>query len=66
LVEQFERRLLLFVNDSENQVLKNHALIGDYQGYKSFSVTGDVRVIYRDSGGQVFLIDIGTHNQVYN
>lgn len=48
--------------------MHDHALIGNMGGYRSFSVTGDYRIIYRieENGDIVFVfIDIGTHSQVY-
>lgn len=47
--------------------LRNHALAGDMRGRRAFSVTGDIRIIFREEGGyeRVTLLEIGTHNQVY-
>lgn len=63
---QFEKRTDLFKIDRLNSLLKDHGLIGDKKGLRSFSVSGDCRVIYRmDSEDFVEFIDIGSHNQVY-
>lgn len=66
LLTRFEERILLFIENSNNPVLKDHRLTGDMLGFRSFSVTGDVRVIYKyGSSGEAIFVDIGTHNQVY-
>lgn len=65
LAQKFQSRLKIFMNDPTNPILKNHRLTGDLKGYWSFSVTGDVRIIYRVENDELLLYDIGTHNQVY-
>jgi addiction module RelE/StbE family toxin len=65
LVAKFEERLRLKVSNPTNPVLKDHQLIGKKSEYRAFSVTGDVRVVYKIEGEVVRLYDIGTHNQVY-
>jgi len=66
LVARFNSRLKLFVSNPRNPLLKNHALIGKKQGLYSFSVAGDIRVIYQKvSENEIVLVDIGSHNQVY-
>ena len=65
LEKRFEQRYDLFVDDPSYEVLKDHALSGKLQGYRAFSVTGDIRVIYCVNEGIAYFVDIGTHNQVY-
>ena len=65
LVKKFEERLNLFVFDHKNPLLKDHQLTGDRKAYRAFSVTGDIRTVYKIEGKTVELYDIGTHNQVY-
>ena len=65
LDKKFEERLKLFLLDSKNSKLKDHRLIGSLAGFRSFSVTGDIRVVYRKVGDDIELYDIGSHNQVY-
>ncbi len=57
----------LFVSDRTNPKLKNHALSGKMRTKRSFSVTGDIRVIFQefDDYTLVILLKVGTHNQVY-
>lgn len=63
---QFAKRIDLFIENPNHPLLKVHPLKGNLVGYRSFSVAGDYRVIYRIvNSGSIKLIDIGTHNQVY-
>jgi addiction module RelE/StbE family toxin len=45
--------------------LKNHQLHGDYLGYKSVNITGDVRAIFKQTDDSILLVDIGTHSELY-
>lgn len=65
LAERFKERLDLFLASPQNPILKNHKLRGDKQDLRAFSVTGDIRVVYFITGEDLYLVDIGTHNQVY-
>lgn len=65
LDKKFEEKLNLFIQDSKNLKLKDHKLLGSFEGFKAFSVTGDIRVVYRVVEGVIELYDIGNHNQVY-
>lgn len=62
----FNKRAQQFAIDPNCQQLHNHRLIGKLKDLYSFSITGDIRVIYRwiDQNTVLFL-DIGSHNQVY-
>ena len=63
----FKERRDLFLEDANNYLLGVHMLQGEYKGYKSFNVNGDVRVIYKEIGKEVFLfVDIGTHGELYS
>jgi len=53
------------INPNDIQ-LRTHTLSGAKKGLHSFSVTGDIRIIfYYDQNDNAVFIDIGTHNQVY-
>lgn len=65
LDKQFKERLQLFLINQRSSLLKIHKLTGAKKNLRSFSVSGDIRVIYYHQEEEVFLIDIGTHNQVY-
>jgi len=57
--------LITFLEKPDNPILKDHKLVGKMAGFRSFSITGDLRVVYRIKGNSLQLYDIGTHNQVY-
>ena len=62
----FHEKVDLFVIDPNNKILNNHYLIGKMKGLYSFSITGDIRIIYQwVNTERVFFLDIGSHNQVY-
>lgn len=65
LTKKFEERYDLFELNPQNPQLRDHALIGRLHGYRSFSITGDVRVVYYVFKGDVYFVDVGSHNQVY-
>ena len=64
--QKFSESLNIFSKDQFNPLLKNHALKGRMFGYRSISLTGNYRVIYRYISDDILkLVDVGTHNQVY-
>lgn len=66
LTQQTSERINSFQNDPTSPSLKRHALTGAKRGLYSFSITGDVRIVYKPlSNDEVMFIDIGSHNQVY-
>jgi addiction module RelE/StbE family toxin len=66
LIERTTLRLKLFQQNSCHPLLRDHALIGSLRGYRAFSVTTDIRIVYYlAEKNLVVLYDIGTHNQVY-
>ena len=65
---QTKERISLFRTDPNNPLLKDHTLTGTKKGLRSFSITGDIRVIYQppmSEADEVIFYDIGSHNQVY-
>lgn len=65
LTSQFAKRLGLFISNPNNLLLKDHGLTGEKAGYRAFSVTGDVRVVYKIVENTIWFYDVGSHNQVY-
>ena len=60
------KRLELFVEDSRNPLLRDHALTGDRDGQRSINVTGDLRLIYqRIDAETILLLDLDTHHNLY-
>lgn len=66
LAAQTQERVDIFKVNSKSPILKDHALIGKKKGLRSFSITGDIRVIYYlKSDNLAIFVDIGSHSQVY-
>ena len=65
LLEKFNYRYELFIKDKSNSLLHAHRLTGLMKGKQSFSITGDIRVIFQEHEEKIEFLDIGTHNQVY-
>ncbi|MBI4080747.1 MAG: type II toxin-antitoxin system mRNA interferase toxin, RelE/StbE family [Candidatus Levybacteria bacterium] len=65
LERKFLQQLEHFLKNPTNPSLRDHKLVGKKSSYRAFSVTGDIRVIYRTVEGELWLYDIGSHNQVY-
>lgn len=66
LIKRAKERVVLFVENPKNPILKDHQLTGDKKEFRAFWITGDIRIIYYQiSKNEVLFIDIGSHNQVY-
>ncbi|OGM31365.1 hypothetical protein A2803_02530 [Candidatus Woesebacteria bacterium RIFCSPHIGHO2_01_FULL_44_21] len=66
MVRFYKEQVELFKVDRKSPYLEDHALSGKLQGFSSFSITGDIRVVYLERSKDHFVfIDIGTHTQVY-
>lgn len=65
LVAQVDERIVLFMKGERGKPLDDHPLTRDLSGFRAFSVTGDIRIIYHETDTVYELVDIGTHNQVY-
>ncbi|MCL5970179.1 MAG: type II toxin-antitoxin system mRNA interferase toxin, RelE/StbE family [Patescibacteria group bacterium] len=63
--KKFEERTKRFSANPQDLTLKDHTLSGKLEGFRSFSVTGDIRVIYYVYKNTAYFVDIGSHNQVY-
>ncbi len=56
----------LFVREPWHASLRRHTLRGEYMGHFSINAGFDLRVIALDLGEEVvYIIDVGTHNQLY-
>lgn len=59
-------RMEWFKNDRSHPLLDDHPLGGKLKGIRSFSVGGDLRVQYELlPGNDVYLVDLGTHPELY-
>jgi addiction module RelE/StbE family toxin len=66
LQEQFDNRLQLFLDDPTAPQLRIHPLKGNYAGYWSMNVSGDLRALYVKEAEQIIIFAlIGTHSNLY-
>lgn len=67
LKEKTKSILRKFESNPFDPLLKNHTLTGKFLGQRAFSVTGNVRIVFEEYNHYVavLMLDIGTHNQVY-
>ena len=54
-----------FVADPRDPLLRTHKLKGDLDPYWAFTVDDDLRVLFRWAGDEAFLVNLGSHDQVY-
>lgn len=66
LQKQFDERVQLFAVDPTLPMLKVHPLKGEYKGYWSMSISGDIRALYLMTGDTIVIFAlIGSHSQLY-
>ena len=66
LEARFRDRVAIFQTNPFDPRLKTHRLAGQLQGFWSFSVDYDVRVVFSFAEpSRVLFVDIGTHEEVY-
>lgn len=65
LRDLYNNRFDLFVSGIRDYPLYDHSLTGKLAGKRGFSITGDVRVVYKEAEKEIVFLDIGSHNQVY-
>ena len=54
-----------FADDPQDPILRTHELQGELAAYWAFSVDGDLRVLFRWEGDEAFLVNLGSHDEVY-
>jgi mRNA interferase YafQ len=54
-----------FASDPHDPLLRTHKLQGDLSDYWAFSVDDDLRVLFRRDGDVLFLVSLGTHDEVH-
>jgi mRNA-degrading endonuclease YafQ of YafQ-DinJ toxin-antitoxin module len=54
-----------FAADPQDPLLRTHKLKGELAEYWAFSVDDDLRVLFRWEGDLAFLVNLGSHDQVY-
>ncbi len=54
-----------FSADPQDALLHSHKLKGELEAYWAFSVDTDLRVLFRWEGDEAFLVNLGSHDEVY-
>ena len=54
-----------FAADPQDPLLRTHKLKGELAEYWAFSVDDDLRVLFRWNGEVAFLVNLGSHDQIY-
>ena len=54
-----------FAVDPQDPLLRTHKLKGELADYWTFSVDNDLRVLFRWVGEEAFLVNLGSHSEVY-
>lgn len=66
LEEVIRQKFEVFQQNPFDPTLRNHKLSGELKAYRSFSITRDIRVIFRFTNeGEALFIDMGRHDDVY-
>ncbi len=61
-----DKKISIFIENPNNIFLKNHSLVGKFQGLRSISITGDWRAIYEEKpDGEIIFLAIGSHSELY-
>ena len=54
-----------FAVEPQDPLLRTHKLKGELEAYWAFSVDDDLRVVFRWEGDEAFLVNLGSHDEVY-
>lgn len=54
-----------FAADPRDPLLRTHKLKGELADFWAFSVDDDLRVLFRWDEDVAFLVNLGTHDEVY-
>ena len=67
LKKDVKESIAIFSNNKFDRRLDNHPLKGKYVGYRSINAGFDLRIIFREENGYavVYMIQVGTHSQLY-
>jgi len=65
--KEFSKRIELFLIDLDNPILNVHKLSGKMKDLWSFNVSGDIRVVFDKSFGDIVVLEaIGSHSELYS
>ena len=64
--KQARAAVALFVQDVTATSLRNHGLKGEWQGYRSITAGGDLRLHFEViTDNKVLFVAVGSHSQLY-
>lgn len=67
--KSFKERIILFSKNPTDPQLKNHALRGQYEGYRSIDITANYRAVYKEvkigEEPVAYFSLLGTHEELY-
>jgi addiction module RelE/StbE family toxin len=64
--KEFDNRFKLFIANPTSPQLRIHPLKGNYAGYWSMNVNGDIRALYLVKGENIIIFAlIGSHSELY-
>jgi len=65
--QKVKEKNIIFEKDQYDPILNNHSLYGKYMGYRSISVMGNIRIVYKFlDKNTVLFAGIGTHSELYS
>jgi len=70
-MQQFRKSLVrdaieLFIDNPFNKSLRNHPLKDQWVGYRSITVGGDLRILYKElKNNRILMVAVGTHEELY-
>lgn len=63
---RFKQRRDLFLTNPFHSLLHTHPLHGEFEGFWSINVGGDLRALYKyEAGDSVVFTTIGTHHELF-
>lgn len=63
--QRVQERLELFIDTPNHPLLRDHALLGTYHGYRSIDIRPDLRAVYKEYSNEAIFVTLGTHSQLY-
>ena len=64
--QKLTERLKIFGQDEFNLILNNHPLKGEYQGFRSVNITGDLRAVYKkEAQDKIIFVAMDSHSNLY-
>jgi len=63
--DKFGEKIIIFLADVYSIELNNHLLTGEWAGYRSIDITGDIRAVYKIENNCYHFRAVGTHHQLY-